>query len=319
MPNIIEKLTSMFDRRSSLQKAVDWIKNHRVPNDGILAHHKTKDVTPEVTGYIIKSLYDVGEKELAFDLSSWEASIQKPDGAFAAPGSTVSYTFDTAQVMRGFLAVVGEKPVFKQNLARAADFMVSQIQADGRMTTPDDSIWTLPDGTKFSEYCYLYAIAPLKQTGQLLGEQKYINAAQKTLNYYKSKNDITDFKPELGTLSHIFGYMMEGLAELGELDLAKKGLAQAFALQAGDGSIPAYPSVSWVCSTGVAQLGIAAYIVGEKDRARRMLEYLETIQNKSGGFFGSYGAGSKFFPHEEISWGDKFFIDLHLLVRGKNG
>lgn len=319
MPNIIEKVTRLFDRRSSLQKAVDWIKNHRVPNDGILAHHKTKDVTPEVTGYIIKSLYDVGEKDLAFDLSLWEASIQKADGAFAAPGSTVSYTFDTAQVMRGFLAVIHDRPVFKTNLARAAEFMVSQIGADGRMTTPDDSIWTLPDGTKFSEYCYLFAIAPLKQTGQLLGEPRYIQAAQKALDYYKRQPDITEFKPQLGTLSHIFGYMMEGLAELGEIELAKKGLAQAFKLQAADGSIPSYPGVSWICSTGVAQLGIASYIIGEKDRARRMLEYLETIQNKSGGFYGSYGAGSKFFPNEEISWGDKFFIDLHLLVRGKNG
>lgn len=319
MPNIIKKLTSIFDRRTSLQKAVDWIKRHRVPNDGILAHHKTKDVTPEVTGYIIKSLYDVGEKELAFDLSAWEASIQKPDGAFAAPGSTVSYTFDTAQVMRGFLAVVKDKPAFKSNLARAAEFMVSQIGPDGRMTTPDDSIWTLPDGTKFSEYCYLYAIAPLRQTGQLLGEKRYIDSAQKALDYYKRQKDITEFKPQLGTLSHIFGYMMEGLAELGEVELTKRGLEEAFKLQAADGSIPAYPSVSWVCSTGVAQLGIAAHLIGQKDRARRALEYLETIQNASGGFFGAYGAGSKFFPNEEISWGDKFFIDLHILVRGKHG
>lgn len=316
MASIIRKLTNIFDRRTSLQKAVHWIKRHRVPDDGILAHHRTKDVTPEVTGYIIKSLYDVGEKELAFDLSLWEASIQKPDGAFAAPGSTVSYTFDTAQVMRGFLAVVKDKPVFKTNLARAAEFMVSQIGPDGRMTTPDDSIWTLPDGTKFSEYCYLYAIAPLRQTGQLLGEQKFIDSAQRALAYYKRQKDITEFKPQLGTLSHIFGYMMEGLAELGEVELAKRGLEEAFKLQAADGSIPAYPGVPWVCSTGVAQLGIAAYLIGEKDRAKRMLEYLETIQNTSGGFYGSYGSGAKFFPHEEISWGDKFFIDLHILVRG---
>ena len=103
------------------------------------------------------------------------------------------------------------------------------------------------------------------------------------------------------------------------LRIAKRGLEEAFKLQAEDGSIPAYPSVSWVCSTGVAQLGIAAHLIGQKDRARKALEYLETIQNASGGFFGAYGPGSKFFPNEEISWGDKFFIDLHLLVRGKHG
>ena len=311
----LNQLRKVFDRRTSLQKAIDWIKRHRVPNDGILAHHRTKDVTPEVTGYIITSLYNVGEKDLAYDLAKWEASIQKSDGAFAAPGSSVSYTFDTAQVMRGFLSVVKDKPMFKDNLARAGNFMVSQIASDGRVRTPDDSIWTLNDGTKFSEYCYLYTLNPLRQAGQLLGEKKFIDAAERALNYYKQKPDLIDFKPELGTLSHIFGYMMEGLAELGENALAKKGLDAAFKLQAPDGSIPAYPGASWVCSTGVAQLGIAAAMIGWKDQARRALEYLEKIQNPSGGFYVGYGPNVQFFPIEEISWGDKFFIDLHLLVR----
>jgi hypothetical protein len=319
MKNLITALKKAvgIDRRNSCQKAVDWIKRHRVAGNGILAHHRTQDVTPEVTGYIIKSLYDVGEKELAYDLAHWEASIQKSDGAFAAPGSDVSYTFDTAQVMRGFLAVVNDKPSFKDNLARAAEFMVAHIAPDGHMTTPDDSIWALPDGTKFSEYCYLYAIHPLRQTGELLKEPRFIDAAQRALDYYKRQPDITEFKPQLGTLSHIFGYMMEGLAEQGEVALAAKGLEQAFKLQSSNGFIPAYPGVQWTCSTGTAQLGIAAHLIGWKDRARLCLEHLETIQNSSGGFYGSYGPSAKFFPREEISWGDKFFIDLYLLVRGQ--
>ena len=153
----------------------------------------------------------------------------------------------------------------------------------------------------------------------MLNEQKFLDGAQRALDYYKRQPDITEFKPELGTLSHIYGYMMEGLAEMGEKELARQGLDKAFALQGRNGSIPAYPGVSWVCSTGVAQLGIAAALIGWKDEAKKALEYLETIQNESGGFYGSYGEGAKFFPNEEISWGDKFFIDLHLLVRGENG
>jgi malonyl-CoA O-methyltransferase len=102
--------------------------------------------------------------------------------------------------------------------------------------------------------------------------------------------------------------------ELGETDLARKGLAQAAALQTPEGAIPAYPGVSWVCSTGVAQVAIAWWKTGEKERARQALRYLETIQNPSGGFYGSYGAGARYLPNEEISWAAKYFIDLSLLI-----
>jgi malonyl-CoA O-methyltransferase len=112
--------------------------------------------------------------------------------------------------------------------------------------------------------------------------------------------------------------MMEALAELGEKELAKKGLDQALSIQKKDGAIPAYPGVDWVCSTGMAQLGLAWYKIGDHDHAKRMLEYLEKIQNPSGGFYGSYGQGGQYFAGKEISWANKFFIDLYLLVKGKH-
>src|SRR3989338_10205797 len=98
MFGLLKSLNKMTDKRSSLRKAVDWVKRHRVNKGGIAVHHQTKEVTPEVTGYLIKSLYDAGEKQLAYDLTKWDISIQKPDGSFAAPSVQTSYTFDTAQV-----------------------------------------------------------------------------------------------------------------------------------------------------------------------------------------------------------------------------
>jgi malonyl-CoA O-methyltransferase len=135
------------------------------------------------------------------------------------------------------------------------------------------------------------------------------------LLFYKSRPDLVEFKPELGTLSHIFGYMMEALADLGETDLARKGLAQATAIQKQDGSIPAYPGVDWICPTGIAQIGIAWAKIGEYERAKRSLAYLEKIQNPSGGFYGSFGKGAQYLAGKEVSWAVKFFIDLHLLMK----
>src|SRR3989338_668474 len=282
-------LNQLWNKKTALDRAIGWIKKHRIGNAGIVVHHKTKELTPEVTGYLIESLYNAGEKEFAYDLARWEVSIQKPDGSFSAPGVQTAYTFDTAQVIRGFLRLIDDLPELQCPLVKACQFVISQIDQKGEVHTPDDSIWILPDGGKLSAYCNLYCLAPLLNSGKRLREQTFVNTAERSLSYYKNQPDITEFKPKLGTLSHIFGYMMEALAEMGETDLAKKGLEQAWKLQKADGSIPAYPGVKWVCATGLAQLGIASWMVGNREAASKALSYLEKIQNPGGGFYGGYG------------------------------
>jgi malonyl-CoA O-methyltransferase len=151
------------------------------------------------------------------------------------------------------------------------------------------------------------------QAGNRLQEPKYVDAAKRALNYYKLKKDIVEFKSELSTFSHFFGYMLEALIDLGETELAKEGLEQVVKIQRRDGSIPAYPGANWVCSTGIAQLAVALYRLGYRNPADRAMTYLEKIQNNTGGFYGSFGRGAIYFPQEEISWATKFFLDAWLL------
>lgn len=303
--------------KSPLDKAIEWVKSHHLLGNGIVVHHKTEQVTPEVTGYLIETLFNAGEKELAYDLARWEASVQRVDGGFAAPGTAIPYTFDTAQVVRGFLAVLDDMPEVRGNLKKACDYVVSHIAVDGEVLHDSYGTWRLSDGSSFSQYCNLYVLSPLREAGHRLSVVKYVEAAERSLSYFKGKQDIVIFKPELGTISHIFGYMMEALADLGEIELAREGLDQAAAIQRPDGAVPAYPGVNWVCATGVAQLAIAWWKIGEKGPAAKALNYLETIQNPSGGFYGSYGKEAQYFPAEEISWAAKYFIDLSLLMKGK--
>lgn len=304
------------DKKTSLEKAIKWVKGHRIPGGGVPPHHKHNIATQEVTGYLIPTLYNLGEKELAKDLAIWEASVQRPDGAFAAVDG-VPYTFDTAQVIRGFMAVVDEIPELEDNLRRACNYVESRITREGSVTTPSYAMWQCSDGSRFSEYTDLYVLPPLLEAGKKLSETRYVDAAMRGLNYFKRKPDLVEFKPEIGTLSHIFGYMMEALVDLGEIELAKKGLQQAAAIQKESGAIPAFPGVDWVCSTGMAQLALAWYKLGDMEAADKAVGYLEGIQNPSGGFYGSYGTGAKYFPQEEISWAVKFFLDC-LLLREKN-
>jgi hypothetical protein len=305
--------------KTPFEKAIEWVKSHRLPGSGIVTHHRSDCVTQEVTGYLIPTLYQAGERALALDLARWEASVQRVDGGFVCPTADVPYTFDTAQVVRGFLAVLEDLPELESNVRRACDYVESHIAPNGEVLHDSCETWRVADGTSFSPYCNLYVLPPLAEAGRRLAEPRYLEAVQRSLSYFKRRPDLVRFKSQLGSLSHIFGYILEALVELGELDLARQGLAQAAALQRPDGAVPAYPGVSWVCSTGVAQLAIAWWKIGDQQRACRARQYLERIQNPTGGFYGSCGAGAQYLPNEEISWAAKYFIDLQLLTEGKHG
>jgi malonyl-CoA O-methyltransferase len=271
-------------------------------------HHKRAVGSQEVTGYLIPTLWGIGERDMALEMARWEASVQRPDGAFTAPDGT-PYTFDTAQAVRGFLSLLDVHSEFEVNIRRACNFILTQIEPDGRVSTPSYALWRCADGRTFTEYANLYVLPPLLAAGMRLGEPPFSEAASRALAYYKRRADLVEFKPELGTLSHIFGYMMEALIDLDEVELVRRGLAQAAALQSPEGAIPAYPGVTWICSTGMAQLAIAWYKLGERAPADRAIAHLETLQLANGGFYGSYGSGAAYLPDEEISWAVKFFID----------
>lgn len=302
-----------FGGAAAIARAVEWVKNNRAPGGGIRVHHRAPEATQEVTGYLIPSLLNAGQDDLAVELALWEASVQRPDGLLAAPDD-VPYTFDTAQVVRGFLAVLDREPSLEPNLRRACDYVAGKIGRDGRVMSESLDMWKLTDGSVLTDYCNLYVLPPLADAGRRLGEPRYVEAARRGMDYFRRKPDLAVFKPESGTFSHMFGYMMEALVDLGELTLAEQGLAQAQAIQLPDGSVPAYPGATWVCSTGMAQLAIAWFKLGRPGPAERAVAYLERIQHQSGGFFGSYGPGAIYFIKEEISWGVKFFIDAELLA-----
>lgn len=293
---------------SSKEKAIQWVKNHLAPGGGVLTHHKHANASQEVTGYLIETLFDVGEIELAKDLARWEASVQRPDGAFAAPDGG-PYTFDTAQVVRGFLAVIDVMPELEKNVRSACNYVEQHITGDGKVTTPSYDAWGDAGEERFTLYTDLYVLPPLIDAGKKLSETRYTEAALRALHYFKKQPDLVQFKPSFSTLSHIFGYMMEALVDLGEVELARKGLAQAAAIQKTNGAIPAYPGVDWVCSTGMAQLALAWYKLGEVELGNKTFTYLEGLQNPSGGFYGSYGSGGRYLPDAEISWAVKFFLD----------
>ena len=291
--------------KKSYDRALDWFKNNTVENDGaIIVHTKTPEAYAEVTGYYIPTLYTWQQTEYARSFTRWLMSVQLDSGAFPAPDG-VPYSFDTGQIMRGLCAALNDVDGAKESLIRAGDWMLTQIEPNGRMTTPSTELWD----DIASDLIHTYALPPLMEAGKLLEKPEYIEAAQKSLDYYKQQEALVPFN----RLSHFHAYAMEALCELGEWDLARKGMADVAKVQRTDGSVPAYPDVDWVCSTGLAQYAIIWFHLGEDERANKAIKYLEKIQNKSGGWNGSYGKGAKYIAGAEISWAVKYFLDAYHL------
>lgn len=297
-------------QKPSCERALDWFRQHMVADQGVIVHTKQPIPYPEVTGYFIPTLYNWGEKALARTCTRWLLSIQMPDGAFPAPDG-VPYTFDTGQVMRGLCAALKNGEEIEAPLRRACDWVVKQTAQDGRLRTPSTELWT---GIA-NDLIHTYVLPPLAQAGKLLDVREYVEAAQFILSYYKKQEALVPFN----RLSHFHAYAMEALCELGELELATRGMADVERCQRRDGSIPAYPNVDWVCSTGMAQYAVVWYTLGNREPADRAIRHLEKIQNSSGGFYGSYGKGAKYIPNAEISWAVKYFLDAYLLKRAGEG
>lgn len=296
-------------QKPSYERAMDWFKEHMVADKGIIVHTKTPVPYPEVTGYYIPTLYNWGERELARTCTKWLLSIQLPDGAFPAPDG-VPYTFDTGQIMRGLCAAFHDMEGIEAPLRKACDWVVAQVDSEGRLTTPSTEQWS----DIANDLIHTYVLPPLIQAGKLLDVPEYVETANFVLSYYKKQESLVPFN----RLSHFHAYAMEALCELGEIELANRGMADVERVQRPDGSVPAYPDVNWVCSTGIAQYAIVWYTLGKKQQADRAIAYLEKIQNPSGGFYGSYGKGAKYISGAEISWAVKYFLDAYLLkLRGE--
>jgi malonyl-CoA O-methyltransferase len=291
-----------------LEKAVHWIKNNTVPNQGIVISSRNKVCYPEVTGYLIPTLLSVGERRLAQQYAQWLVSVQHNDGSFGL--RDISYAFDTGQIVRGWVPLLGQMPELERPLRRACDWLVNTADSSsGRLMVPPRSAdWSLGTRGQVNEGIHTYVLQPLRQAGELLNEPRYGRFADKSLDYYLKNVNLTDFT-QPNALTHFYAYIQEALLELGCQDEARHGMASVAGFQQSTGAVPGYSDVNWVCSTGLAQLATAWYHLGETERADSALAFLEMLQNSTGGFYGSYGPGADYKPAEEISWAAKYAVE----------
>ena len=292
-------------------KAKKWIYEHTINNKAIINNTDLKKGYPEVTGYYIPSLLAWGNRELAIAYAKWLCSIQKVDGSFYDTDDVAPYVFDTAQILKGLLAVRKVYPEVEGAIKRGCDWVLSNMKEDGRLVTPNQEAWG-EDGV-CSELIHIYCLSPLIEASYVFGIPMYREKAYRILDYYK-KNHF-QYIINFSILSHFYAYIMEGLLDLGEIELVREAMNKVSKLQKESGAVPAYSNVDWVCSTGLFQFALVWFRLGEVEKGNKAFEYACTLQNESGGWFGSYLSEENmnelrtYFPTSEISWAIKYFLD----------
>ena len=306
-----KRIAQRTDYIGIYRKAVGWIQGHTVQDTGIINNTSLRRPYPEVTGYYIPSLLRWGYREMAISYAKWLCSIQKEDGSWYDTEDTAPYVFDTAQILKGLIATRELLPEVDGHIRRGCEWILGNMRPNGRLTTPTQDAWG--DARTCSELIHVYCLSPLMDAGRIFGETRYEEAAQKILSYYveNHREEMENFS----LLSHFYAYVMEGLIDMGREDIARKGMENLAAYQKEDGSVPGYCDVNWICSTGLFQLALVWFRLGNAEHGNKAFSYACKLQNESGGWYGSYlhpdfpNEQNDYFPVTEISWANKYFLD----------
>jgi len=287
------------------QKALRWLKSNELQTGGITVYSKSDNAYPEVTGYLVPTLFSYGQKEQAIRFLDWLSAIQQLDGSFTDPQGNGSYAFDTGQVLRGFIAGYKNNFNYKNNIKRATEYLLSQLVVDDGTKGFKEAY----KNTSIPESVLLYAIPPLIKALKILELKEKEETIQNCINYYLDQ----EYCLNLDTLTHFLAYEIEALIDLGMKEKTLEILNKLKQQQQKDGSVRGIEGEQFVCTTGLAQLAICWYKTGKIDPADRAMTWLEKNQKESGAFFGSVGKQASYFQNQEISWGVKFYLDANLL------
>ncbi len=287
-------------------RALNWVRANHLASGGIRVQDRHPNSYPEVTGYMVPTLLHYGECDLAASLARWLLCVQRADGSFPDPDQGSPYVFDTGQVLRGLLAATTATlvPGARDAARRAADYLLAQMAKKG-----EKGFSQAYGASNCPEAVHLYVLPPLVEAASVLQDQDYCEAAQRCLHYYIRQPDLV----RADDLTHFLAYELEALIDLGRADLAQPVLDRLRERQKPDGGVPGIGGVDWVCSPGLAQLAICWYKLGQWQPADNALSWLESHQEPTGGFKGSYGPAAAYKQDVEISWAPKFYLDAHLL------
>ena len=339
----------------ALRSVVGWMLDAQRPDGGIAAYYSLltgySESYPEVTGYIIPTLYDFerlngdpNARHAAYLATDWLLSLQMPSGAF--PGGlrgresdAQPSVFNTGQILQGLIRAHAETKngeILKRAVA-AGDWLAAIQQADGSWTG-----LAVYQGTAHTYYSMVsWALAQLAAESR---DRRHAAAADRNIDWVLSHVQPSGWIDGINLLGHpvylhFIAYVIQGMLECG-------------ILRRRDDAIQAAAKSAWVllrkfethkrllgtyepdfrggqrfsCLTGNAQMSCIWLRLFEVtsdlrylNAALKMNEMLKQLlpskgrRGVVGGVAGSYPIWGAYQPMRFISWGCKFLADALML------
>src|SRR6266852_7492844 len=221
----------------ALRSAVNWILDAQRPGGGIAAYYSFltgySDSYPEVTGYIIPTLFDFGRltgdlvaRHAAYLATDWLLSLQMPSGAFpgglhgsdTGPGNNAQPSvFNTGQILQGLVrahAETGNAKILKSAVA-AGDWLATIQQADGS--------WTGPAAYQGTAHTYYSMVSwALAQLATESGHARYAAAADRNIDWVLAQVQPSGWIDGINLRGHpaylhFIAYVIQGMLECGIL------------------------------------------------------------------------------------------------------
>jgi hypothetical protein len=337
----------------TLLSVVGWIVAAQRADGGIAAYYSLltgySESYPEVTGYIIPTLYDYAAakgdergRRAAETATRWLMSLQMPSGAF--PGGLhgvepQASVFNTGQILQGLVrayAETGDANVLK-SATTAGDWLATVQQTDGSWSGPGAY-----QGVAHTYYSMVsWALALLAEES---ANDRHGIAADRNLDwalrYFRPGGWIDGINLQgHPSYLHFIAYAIQGTLECGILrrrgDAIQAAADSAWVLlrrfETHKYLLGAYDDgfkrgLRFSCLTGNAQMACVWLRLFQVTRELRFLNAAlkmnEMLKGQvrlrgragiAGGVAGSYPIGGPYQPFRYISWGCKFFADALLL------
>ncbi len=339
----------------ALRSVVGWMLDAQRPDGGVAAYYSLltgySQSYPEVTGYIIPTLYDferlTGDpavRHASYLATDWLLSLQMPSGAF--PGGLRSLAsdaqpsvFNTGQILQGLVRAyveTGNSETLKRAGA-AGDWLAAIQQADGSWTG-----LAVYQGTAHTYYSMVsWALAQLAAESK---DPRHAAAADKNIDWVLAHVQPSGWIDGINLLGHpaylhFIAYVIQGMLECGILvrrdDAIQAAAKSAWVLlrkfETHKRLLGTYqPDFKgdrrFSCLTGNAQMSCIWLrlfeVTGDLrylNAALKINEMLKEVlplkgrHGVRGGVAGSYPVWGAYQPMRYISWGCKFLADALML------
>ncbi len=338
-----------------LQSLIEWILRAQRVDGGIAAYYSFltgySDSYPEVTGYIIPTLYDFARMtgdaasiSVAERATDWLYSLQMPSGGFPAglhnsAAAIQPSVFNTGQILQGLVRAHLERRSSESlRRAEAAGDWLASVQSP-------DGAWSGTGAYQGQAHTYYSMVAwALAELAAESGRQRHAEAADKNIDWVLAHSRPSGWIEGINlqghpSYLHFVAYVIQGVLECGILrkrndaieaaDRAAWALLRKFETHkhlAGTYETDFKAGQKFACLTGNAQMScvwLRLYEVTGDSRyinaSLKMNELVKQLLPQSskrelnGGVAGSYPIWGSYQPMRLISWGAKFFADALML------